>query len=214
MLDFGIAFNMNAGADRYAGMLAGSPSYMAPEQALGLPYRPQTDIFAIGVMLYEMLTGERPFAGGTTETLLAAIAVYEPPAPSVKNPNVHQDLDAVVTRCLAKDPDDRFPTARALFETLSAIAEGRSVDEHTAQLRKLATRRRYRRRCPPPRATASRRREEAHGVELATRVVGPRRSGRSSRTPIASIARSASPPSRSPTRRAPPAVRFAPARCA
>ena len=73
VLDFGIAFNMNAGADRYAGMLAGSPSYMAPEQAKGLAVTPQTDIFAIGVMLYEMLTGERPFAGSSTETLLEAI---------------------------------------------------------------------------------------------------------------------------------------------
>jgi serine/threonine protein kinase len=128
VLDFGIAFNVNAGADRYEGMLAGSPSYMAPEQALGLRITPQTDIFAIGVMLYEMLTGTRPFAGASTETLLTAIATTEPPMPSAKNPKVHQDLDAVVTRCLAKAPEDRFPNARTLFETLNAIAEGRPID--------------------------------------------------------------------------------------
>ena len=128
VLDFGIAFNVNAGADRYEGMLAGSPAYMAPEQALGLRITPQTDIFAIGVMLYEMLTGARPFAGGSTETLLTAIATTDAPLPSVRNPKVHQDLDAVVTRCLAKAPEDRFPNARALFETLNAIAEGRSIE--------------------------------------------------------------------------------------
>jgi serine/threonine protein kinase len=128
VLDFGIAFNVNAGADRYAGMLAGSPSYMAPEQAMGLAVSPQTDIFAIGVMLYEMLTGERPFAGTSRDTLLAAITTTEPKAPSAKNPKVHPDLDAVVTRCLAKSPEARFVTARALFETLRAIAEGRSVE--------------------------------------------------------------------------------------
>ena len=128
VLDFGIAFNVNAGADRYAGMLAGSPSYMAPEQARGLAVTPQTDIFAIGVMLHEMLTGERPFAGVSRETLLEAITTTQPPVPSVKNPKVHADLDAVVTRCLAKAPEGRFVTARALFETLRAIAEGRPVD--------------------------------------------------------------------------------------
>jgi serine/threonine protein kinase len=128
VLDFGLAFNVNAGADRYEGMLAGSPRYMAPEQALGLRITPQTDIFAIGVMLYEMLTGSRPFAGASTEALLAAIATTDPPLPSTKNPKVHQDLDAVVMRCLAKAPEARFPNARTLFETLNAIAEGRSIE--------------------------------------------------------------------------------------
>ena len=128
VLDFGIAFNSNAGADKYAGMLAGSPSYMAPEQAMGLAVSPQTDIFAIGVMLYEMLTGERPFAGRTQETLLAAITTSEPVAPSTKNPKVHHDLDAIVMRCLTKAPEGRFITARALFETLRAVAEGRPID--------------------------------------------------------------------------------------
>jgi serine/threonine protein kinase len=128
VLDFGIAFNVNAGADRYEGMLAGSPAYMAPEQALGLRITPQTDIFAIGVMLYEMLTGKRPFAGASTEALLTAIATSDAPLPSARNPKVHQDLDAVVARCLAKAPEDRFPSARALFETLSAIAEGRAIE--------------------------------------------------------------------------------------
>ena len=137
VLDFGIAFNVHAGADRYAGMLAGSPSYMAPEQAMGLAVSPQTDIFAIGVMLYEMLTGERPFAAAGRDALLAAITLTDPPLPSAKNPKVHQDLDAVVMRCLAKAPDARFVTARALFETLRAIAEGRSVDAGPVSLGRI-----------------------------------------------------------------------------
>lgn len=128
VLDFGVAFNVNAGADRYAGLLCGSPAYMAPEQAMGLRVSPQTDIFAIGVLMYEMLTGERPFVAPSTDELLEAIATVDPVLPSVKNPTVHQDLDAVVMRCLAKTPDERFSTARALFETLLAIAEGRPID--------------------------------------------------------------------------------------
>ena len=135
VLDFGVAFNLNAGTDRFAGMLCGSPAYMAPEQAMGLKVCPRTDIFAIGVMLYEMLTGERPFVATTTDTLLEAIAKSEPPVPSARNPKVHPDLDLVVTRCLAKVPEDRFPTARALFETLNAIAEGRPIDGGPASLR-------------------------------------------------------------------------------
>lgn len=132
VLDFGIALNVNASKDRYAGMLAGSPSYMAPEQAMGETVSPQTDIFAIGVMLYEMLTGERPFVAPTREMLLIAIATTDPPPPSAKNPKVHADLDVVVARCLAKAPSDRFPTAHALFETLNAIAEGRPVEPPAA----------------------------------------------------------------------------------
>jgi len=128
VVDFGIAFNVNAGSDRYEGMLAGSPAYMAPEQALGLRVTPQTDIFAIGVILYEMLTGTRPFAGASTELLLTAIATTDPPLPGARNPKVHQDLDTVVMRCLAKAPEHRFPSARVLFETLNAIAEGRPID--------------------------------------------------------------------------------------
>ena len=128
VLDFGVAFNVNAGPDRFAGLLCGSPAYMAPEQVTGDRVCPRTDIFAIGVILHEMLTGERPFTGPTTDELLVAIAISEPAVPSTRNPKVHPDLDAVVARCLAKDREDRYPTARALFETLSAIAEGRPID--------------------------------------------------------------------------------------
>jgi serine/threonine protein kinase len=128
VLDFGVALNLRAGTDRFAGLLCGSPAYMAPEQALGMTIDPRTDIFAIGVILYEMLTGERPFVGDSMEALLATIAIVDAPLPSAKNAKVHADLDAIVTRCLAKAPDDRYPTARALFTTLTMIAEGKVVD--------------------------------------------------------------------------------------
>ncbi|HSO31238.1 MAG TPA: protein kinase [Labilithrix sp.] len=128
VLDFGIAFDVTRGPDRFAGQLCGSPAYMAPEQTLGEGVSPRTDIFAIGVILHEMLTGQRPFAAPTTDELLIAIATAEAALPSSRNPKVHADLDAIVARCLAKNRDDRFPTARALFETLAAITEGRPVD--------------------------------------------------------------------------------------
>lgn len=126
--DFGIAFDVLAGVDPYEGLLAGSPPYMAPEQVLGQRISPPTDIWAIGVMLYEMLTGGRPFAGATTEELFAQIVALDPPLPSTKCEAVHADLDAVVSRCLAKAPEGRFPSADVLFEALSALAEGQRVD--------------------------------------------------------------------------------------
>jgi serine/threonine protein kinase len=127
VLDFGVALVINA-KDRFEGVLAGSPAYMAPEQVLHDPVSPQTDVFAIGVILHEMLTGARPFHGETTPELLAAIAAHDPEPPSASNPQVHADVDAVVARCLAKDRAQRFPNARALVEALDAIAEGRPFD--------------------------------------------------------------------------------------
>ncbi len=128
VLDFGIAFDSKKGDDPFAGRLAGSPPYMAPEQALGHAVGPQTDIWAIGVMLYEMLTGERPFVGTTTAELLAAIIATDPLPPSSKRAGIHADLDAIVLRCLTKAPEGRFPNAASLFEVLNAITEGQNVN--------------------------------------------------------------------------------------
>jgi serine/threonine protein kinase len=126
VLDFGIALDLRS-EDPYAGKLAGSPSYMAPEQVRGATLCPQTDVYAIGVILHEMLVGRKPFVGRDIPELLEAIATAEPPPPSSQNPALHVDLDAVVARCLAKSPSDRFPSARALLATLLAVAEGRPI---------------------------------------------------------------------------------------
>ncbi len=135
VVDFGIALDVKEQTDHFAGFLCGSPAYMAPEQALGQRVDPRTDIFAIGVILHEMLTGQRPFIAPTTDELLVAIATAQPAVPSSRNPNVHVDLDAIVARCLAKNREDRFPSARTLFELLTAIAEGRPVDVAASALR-------------------------------------------------------------------------------
>ncbi len=124
VLDFGIAVHVQT---QQAGVLAGSPPYMAPEQALLQPVGPRTDVYAIGVILYEMLTGRKPFAASTVPELLASIVQDDAPPPSRVTPAVHGDLDAIVGRCLAKSPEQRFATARALFETLSSVLEGRPV---------------------------------------------------------------------------------------
>jgi serine/threonine protein kinase len=127
VLDFGIALDAKSGPDRLAGKLAGSPMYMAPEQVLGREITPATDVFALGVILYQMLTGTRPFTG-SLDQILAAVVHEHPPAPSTIDPAIHTDLDAVVLRCMSKAPGERYLTAGALFETLSAIEEGSPIE--------------------------------------------------------------------------------------
>ena len=136
VVDFGIALDMRE-TDRFAGTAAGSPAYMAPEQVRAKKIVPQTDIWAIGVVLYQMLTGQKPFTAATTPELLVAIVKHQPPPPSELNPKVHADLDHVVMRCLSKPAEERYVSARSLFETLHALAEGRPIDA-PASVRRLS----------------------------------------------------------------------------
>lgn len=142
VLDFGVAFSAKEG-DRFEGMLAGSPSYMAPEQITGGAIGPYTDVFAIGILLYELLTGRRPFRAGAPEEVMIAIATEDTPPPSTVRLDVHADLDRVVARCLAKEPTGRYADARALHDALVAIQEGRPSDDapQEAERRAYAPRR-------------------------------------------------------------------------
>jgi hypothetical protein len=106
------------------GAVVGTVPYMAPEQIEGGDVDARTDIFAFGVLLYEMVCGRRPFAGDGRASLMAAIVAAEPAAPSSTRPAVPAVLDRVVLRCLAKDPDDRWQTARDLAAELRWVAEG------------------------------------------------------------------------------------------
>lgn len=138
VVDFGIALDMKS-SDRFAGVAAGSPGYMSPEQVRGKNIAPQTDIWAIGVVLYQMLTGVKPFTADTTPGILVSIVKHNPPPPSQLNPKVHADLDQVVMRCLAKNAEERYQSARSLFETLHAIAEGRVIGASQSQRRASGT---------------------------------------------------------------------------
>jgi serine/threonine protein kinase len=131
VLDFGIAVNARSGKDLFEGLMCGSPPYMSPEQITGAPVSPQTDVHAVGVILFEMLTGERPFSAANTDALLVKIASEEPPKPRSIDRQIHEDVEEIILRCLDKDPQKRFANGRALHEALSAVIEGRPL-EHVA----------------------------------------------------------------------------------
>ena len=102
-------------------MVLGTPAYMPPEQARGEDLGPPADVFALGVILYEMLTARRPFAGKTTGQILASVERDTPVTPSSLNPQVPAALDRIVTRCLAKDPAERYADAAALLAALKDL---------------------------------------------------------------------------------------------
>ena len=106
------------------GLLIGTLQYMAPEQLDGFEADARTDIFAFGTVLHEMVTGKRAFQGKSQVLLISAIATSEPPPLSTAEPNTPPALDHVVKTCLAKNPDDRWQTARDLLAELRWIAEG------------------------------------------------------------------------------------------
>ena len=106
------------------GTILGTFQYMAPEQIEGLEADARTDIFAFGALLFEMLTGRTAFEGKTRASLLGAILKDEPPAVSRVRPVAPPALDRIISTCLAKDPDDRYQSARDLLRDLKWVASG------------------------------------------------------------------------------------------
>ena len=100
---------------------------MAPEQIEGRDADARTDIFSFGVVLYEMVCGRRPFAGDSRASLMAAIVAAEPPPLSSLQPRTPASLERLILRCLAKDPEDRWQTARDLAAELRWMAEAARV---------------------------------------------------------------------------------------
>jgi serine/threonine protein kinase len=124
--DFGIARMRISQELTQTGTMLGSPKYMSPEQALGRRATHQSDIFSLGVVLYEMLAGAAPFAGDSVGALMYQIAHIAPPAPSVLNPEVPELLDYVVSKALAKPPESRYNSAEDLARDLRQLTVGQS----------------------------------------------------------------------------------------
>jgi serine/threonine-protein kinase len=116
--DFGTAKILQFGTVQQTTHVMGTPSYMSPEQVKGRPVDGRTDIFSLGVVLYEMLTGEKPFPGQSITTVIYKIVNEEPIQPRQLNPSVHPGLNDIVMRSLAKDPDTRYQSCREMLEDL------------------------------------------------------------------------------------------------
>jgi non-specific serine/threonine protein kinase len=109
------------------GHISGTVLYMAPEQIEGKSRDHRCDIFSLGVLLYEMSTGRHPFRGDSSAELIASVLKDRPRAPSLVNPELPRQLDRVIERCLAKEPEDRLPAAAELHRELQAIERGLST---------------------------------------------------------------------------------------
>jgi eukaryotic-like serine/threonine-protein kinase len=128
--DFGLAKLMEReGGLTQTGDIMGTPSYMAPEQAQGTPSdaTPATDVYALGAILYEMLTGRPPFKGATPLSTLSQVTGHEPVAPSKLQRHTPRELETICLKCLEKEPRKRYATALDLADDLRRFLENRPI---------------------------------------------------------------------------------------
>lgn len=126
--DFGLAKQLGAAGQTASGAVMGTPSYMAPEQAAGRKdVGPAADVYALGAILYECLTGRPPFRAATPLDTIMQVVNDDPARPRQVNPTVSKDLEAVCLKCLDKDPRRRYATAEALAADLGRFLEGEAV---------------------------------------------------------------------------------------
>jgi serine/threonine protein kinase len=147
ILDFGLAAWTSGGAERTraadgtaasaasVGALLGTVAYMSPEQALGEQADHRTDIFSLGVILFEMLTGRLPFTGATPAAIALQIVQASAPAPSSVNRSLSPDLDPIIGRALSKSLDQRYESALALAAELRSVAAVLDVRSETSEAR-------------------------------------------------------------------------------
>src|SRR5499427_8714687 len=116
--DFGTAKILQFGSTQQTSHVMGTPSYMSPEQVKGRAVDGRSDIFSLGVMLYEMVTGEKPFPGQNITTVIYKIVNEDPVPPRQIDASIHPGISAVIMRALAKEPEQRYQTCREMLEDL------------------------------------------------------------------------------------------------
>jgi hypothetical protein len=137
ILDFGLAKTVEGGGGEDTptqtratapGTIMGTVGYMSPEQVRGRSADHRSDVFSFGAILYEMLSGERAFQGESTAVTLSAILKDEPPELLKKKPNLPSSLERIVTRCLEKNPDERFQSAQDVGDAIDALSEEKTTE--------------------------------------------------------------------------------------
>lgn len=129
IMDFGIARMPASSVKTLTGMILGSPRYMSPEQVIGTDLTAATDVFSLGVVLYEMLTGHCPFEGPNISAIMYATVNTAPPPPSAHNAKVPEKLDGLVLQALAKEPSSRFASMREFARAMHDATRHIEADE-------------------------------------------------------------------------------------
>lgn len=141
LTDFGMARLANH--DKKDTALLGTPAYWCPEQIIGRPQDARSDIFSLGVVLYELVTGQRPFDADTLQGVCTRVLSSKPLSASHANPSIPKNLDAIISRCLEKDPNLRYQTVDALATDLYPLARRKAeapVHVQSSSFRERATR--------------------------------------------------------------------------
>jgi serine/threonine protein kinase len=125
ILDFGAARLTDDRGMTTTGTVVGTPDYMSPEQARGLPLDFRSDIYSTGVVLYEIFTGSLPFEGDSPLDVVLKHVNNAPPPPQSKHPRIGPQIAAIIMKCLEKDPAARFQSVSELCEALTRVAAGR-----------------------------------------------------------------------------------------
>ena len=127
--DFGLARRMDESLGHDSDEVSGTPSYMAPEQAQLKSHRlsAATDIYGLGAIGFEMLCGQPPFKGESPHETLLRVVMVEAPRLREMRAGIPADLEAIIAKCLAKEPEKRYPSARALADDLARFLDGRAV---------------------------------------------------------------------------------------
>jgi serine/threonine protein kinase/Tfp pilus assembly protein PilF len=139
IMDFGIARSITGKGITGAGVMIGTPGYMSPEQVGGKEVDQRSDVYSLGVILYEMVTGRIPFEGDTALSIAVKHKTEVPPDPKKINAQIPEDLSRVILRCLEKDKEKRFQSAGEVRSELIRIEEGIPIAEKVVPKRKPIT---------------------------------------------------------------------------